>query len=78
LLYTICPRSAYTTRMLKPALQSVVEQLCEDGCKRVSRYIREIAAGDYPRQMRKLNPQECDEVMAELKSIMAVYDRRSD
>ena len=64
--------------MLKPELQSVVDQLCEDGCKRVSKYIREIQAGDYPRQMRKFNRQECDEVMAELKSIMAVYDRGDD
>ena len=64
--------------MLKPELQSVVEQLCKDGCKRVSSYIREIQAGECPRQMRKLNRQECDEVMAELKSIMAVYDRGDD
>jgi hypothetical protein len=61
--------------MLKPELQSVVDQLCTDGCKRVNRYIREIQAGDYPHQMRKLNPQECAEVMSELQAIMAVYDR---
>lgn len=62
--------------MLKPELQTVVDQLCEDGCKRVSRYIREIQAGDYPNQMQKLNRQERDEIMTELQAIMAVYDRR--
>jgi hypothetical protein len=62
--------------MLKPELQTVVDQLCEDGCKQVSRYIREIQAGDYPNQMQKLNRQERDEIMTELQAIMAVYDRR--
>jgi hypothetical protein len=61
--------------MLKPELQTVVEQLCEDGCKAVSQYISEIETGMYPSQMRKLNSQECKTVLAELKSIMAVYHR---
>jgi hypothetical protein len=64
--------------MLKPELQSVVDQLCEDGCRQVTRYIREIQSGDYPKQMRKLNQQECNEVMAELQAIMSVYDRGSE
>ena len=64
--------------MLKPELQSIVEQLCEDGCKKVSRYINEIQAGDYPSQMRNLEHQECDAILTELKAIMAVYDRGRD
>ena len=61
--------------MLKPELQAVVDQLCEDGCKAVSQYITEIQSGEYPAQMRALNRQECETVLAELESIMAVYDR---
>ena len=63
--------------MLKPELQTVVEHLCEDGCKAVNQYINKIQAGDYPAPMRQLDSQECEAVLAELKSIMAVYDRRS-
>lgn len=63
--------------MLKPELQTVVEKLCEDGCKAVNQYIDAIEAGDYPSAMRQLNHQECDAILTELKSIMAVYDRCS-
>ncbi len=63
--------------MLKPELQTVVEKLCEDGCKAVNQYIDAIQAGDYPAALRKLDHQDCDAILAELKSIMAVYERRS-
>lgn len=61
--------------MLKQELQTIVDQLCEDGCKAVNRYINEIESGEYPEQMRALNRREREEVLAELHSIMAVYDR---
>jgi hypothetical protein len=64
--------------MLRPELQAVVDQLCEDGCKAVSHYISEIESGQFPSQMRSLSHQECETVLAELKSIMAVYDRCSN
>lgn len=63
--------------MLKPELQSVVERLCEDGCTAVNQYIVEIQAGRQPVSMQHLNHQECKAVLAELKSIMAVYERRN-
>jgi hypothetical protein len=63
--------------MLDPELQTVVDHLCEDGCKAVTQYIDEIEKGDFPAPMRNLNPQQCQVVLAELKSIMAVYTRRS-
>jgi len=62
--------------MLKPELQTVVEKLCEDGCKAVNQYINAIQSGDYPAPLRKLDHRDCDAILAELKSIMAVYDRR--
>jgi hypothetical protein len=63
--------------MLEPALQTVIDQLCENGCSAVNQYIKGIEQGDYPVLMRELDPQQCRLVLAELKSIMAVYDRRS-
>ena len=63
-----------TLIMLKPELQAIVDQLCENGCKAVAQYISEIQSGEYPTQMHALNRQECEMVLAELKSIMAVYD----
>lgn len=62
--------------MLKPELQTVVEQLCEDGCVAVNQYISEIQSGKYPAAMRQLDRQECETVLTELKSIMAVYERK--
>lgn len=61
--------------MLKQELQTIVDSLCADGCKAVSRYISEIEAGKSPPAMRALNPTEREAVLSELRSIMAVYDR---
>lgn len=58
-------------------LQSVVERLCEDGCQAVTQYIVDIQAGRYPRAMQHLSRPDCEAVLAELKSIMAVYERRN-
>jgi len=61
--------------MLKPELQTVVEHLCKDGCNAVNSYISAIQSGDYPELVRGLDHQDRDAVLAELKSIMAIYDR---
>ena len=61
--------------MLEPALQKIIEDLCNDGCKAVSQYIREIEAGNVPKQMAHLHSAEQHQILLELKSIMAVYDR---
>ncbi|MBI1423692.1 MAG: hypothetical protein GC149_09535 [Gammaproteobacteria bacterium] len=63
--------------MLEPALQTIVDRLCEDGCTAVNDYIKQIERGEYPALMRDLNPQQGQQVLAELLSIMAVYTRRS-
>lgn len=60
--------------MLKPEIQTVVERLCEDGCSAVNQYIAAIQSGRYPEAMRELDHKDCDAVLAELKSIMSVYD----
>ncbi|VAW91068.1 hypothetical protein MNBD_GAMMA21-2096 [hydrothermal vent metagenome] len=61
--------------MLEPELQSIVEQLCSDGCLQVNVYIQEIEAKDLPEVMLVLSEQQQNRVLAELKSIMAVYDQ---
>ena len=73
--YTLIPHATDIPSMLKPELQTIVDHLCADGCKAVNQYISAMQAGDFPATMRALNHQERDLVLAELKSIMAVYDR---
>ncbi len=59
--------------MLKPALQDIVDALCQDGCKQVNSYIRSIESDELPESMRDLDKDEQALVLKELKSIMAVY-----
>jgi hypothetical protein len=63
---------------IDPELQQVIDTLCNDGCKAVSSYILAIEAGEYPACMQSLTEAEQQKVLAELKSIMAVYDRCGD
>ena len=60
--------------MLEPKLQSIVEQLCSEGCQQVSVYIKEIEARQMPDSMQELSDSHQQLVLEELKSIMAVYD----
>ena len=61
--------------MLQADLQVIIDELCNDGCKAVSQYIKEIESGSLPRQMTHLASAEQRQILLELKSIMAVYDR---
>lgn len=61
--------------MLEPALQKVIEDLCNDGCKAVSLYISQIESGAVPEQMAHLRSKDQQKILVELKSIMSVYDR---
>ena len=56
-------------------LQQIVDTLCNDGCKAVSAYISEMEAGNYPEQMQPLSSSQKEIILAELKSIMVIYDR---
>jgi hypothetical protein len=56
-------------------LQRIIDTLCNDGCKAVSGYINEMEAGHYPELMQSLSNSQKQTILAELKSIMAVYDR---
>ena len=61
--------------MMKPALQSIVEDLCNHGCRQVTTCINQIEAGKLPKTMLKLSDKDQKTVLKELKSIMSVYDR---
>jgi len=61
--------------MLEPVLQKIIEDLCNDGCKAVNQYIRQIETGRIPKQMVHLRSVEQKKILLELKSIMAVYER---
>lgn len=59
---------------LSPKLQRCVESLCGDGCQAVNGYIDQLEHGGAVPQTELLSYEEQQYVLAELKSIMAVYD----
>jgi len=50
-----------------------IEALCQKGCKEVSRIIHALERGEAMAEAQELNEDERQEVLHELKSIMAVY-----
>ncbi len=54
--------------------QAVIEALCAKGCRQVWREIKALEDGNPPREARGLTGPELDQVLTELKAIMAVYD----
>lgn len=57
-------------------VQQCIETLCIGGCDAVRTVIRNLEQGLQVPQADGLEPDERAAVLAELKSIMAVYDRR--
>lgn len=55
-------------------LQLCVESLCGDGCQAVNGYIQQLERGGSVPQTELLSYEDRQEVLKELKSIMAVYD----
>jgi len=60
--------------MLEPRLQSILEDLCSEGCQQVHVYIQDIETGLLPESMEVLDEPERQLILLELKSIMSVYD----
>lgn len=56
-------------------LQTILESLCLDGCKNVRLHIHAIEHGQLPLQLQALSNAERQQILDELKTIMAVYDR---
>lgn len=59
--------------MNQDKINQCVEVLCELGCRTVSSIIRELEHGAPLAQTAHLDADERQAVLAELKSIMAVY-----
>lgn len=59
---------------LPPKLQLCVESLCGEGCQAVYNYIEQLENGGSVPQTELFSYEERQDVLAELKSIMAVYD----
>lgn len=51
----------------------VLESLCGEGCKAVWGVIASLESGEALPQTDGLSAEELDELLAELKSVMAVY-----
>ena len=64
--------------MTKPPqkLQQCVESLCGDGCQAVNGYIEQLERGGSVPQTELLSYEDRQELLRELKSIMAVYDAK--
>jgi len=59
---------------LSPKLQQCIESLCTEGCRSVYSYIEQLENGGSVPQTDLLTYEERQHVLAELKSIMAVYE----
>jgi len=57
-------------------LDHYVEQICQRGCKAVSRDIRLLEQGGVPAGIEALAQDERTALLVELKSVMAVYGER--
>ena len=57
-----------------PTLQGIVEAICAKGCRQVWRDLAAWERGELPAEVRGLSDADRDRVLAELKTIMAVYD----
>ena len=55
------------------AINHCIEELCNDGCRTVNHYIERMEAGEILPQTTKLGTEERQQVLKELKAIMAVY-----
>lgn len=56
-------------------IHQCVETLCQLGCDGVRRTIAALEAGQPVAQVEGLDAEQRQRVLAELKAIMAVYDR---
>lgn len=62
--------------MDKPQITQCIEQLCQCGCTDVRNTIALLEANQTVSQVEGLNAEERRLVLAELKAIMSIYDRR--
>lgn len=63
--------------MTKPKTAKIVEEICLLGCSRVNEIIALLENGEKTDAIQDLEKEEIDVIVTELKTIMAVYQKRS-
>lgn len=63
--------------MSSPKIVKIVEDICMLGCTRVNEIIKELELGEYLDEAGNLNAEETRTLLHELKSIMAVYNKKN-
>ena len=53
-----------------------IESVCEAGCDAVRASIQTLELGQQVALTTDLNPEECQQVLTELKALMSVYDKQ--
>lgn len=56
-------------------LQTLIETICERGCGTVNEIIAALESGNPVEEFTNLDSGERQQILLELKQIMAVYDR---
>jgi hypothetical protein len=56
-------------------IRATVESICESGCDRVNQVIEQLESGKTVAEMSGLDQSDQQQVLRELKDIMAVYNR---
>ena len=62
--------------MNQQKIENVVSLVCDQGCRRIRMLIPMLETGAAIEEARELDTAERQAVLAELKSIMAIYDLR--
>ena len=60
--------------MLHQRVEVCVECLCNQGCKAVWNHIATLERGDSIPETADLAPSEVDQVLSELRAVMAAYE----
>ncbi len=56
-----------------PRIDRVIDRICDEGCRAVTRYIARLKNGEEDPHWQDLDAVERDILLRELESVMAVY-----
>jgi len=59
----------------KEQIQLIIEQICVSGCERVNEVIEILEHNENIEETKLLSSKECDIILHDLKSIMAIYEQ---
>ena len=57
-------------------LQAIIEQICSTGCEQVNEIIETLERDESIEETKLLSAEECDIILHDLKSIMAIYEQQ--